>query len=244
MVPSATLDVAASKHPTPRGWYDLLDFPAAFQRPSSLTFSGKSSDWACSLLFITSFSSAHVPTFCRRCRLRSILHDIRDAGWLLRWLGGSTAPAALLAAAREPALALLPATGADRLHILAIDSTMHGQQGQHTQNHLLVPAIPRNAPASPIATRKKFPPPLGTLLCLPALLLTPNGLRIPYWLPFYTKQHCAIFGRKHYTQADLASAIRSTAFRWLRTAGGRRRRHRLRRPSRCVGPVHAGTGSG
>jgi hypothetical protein len=39
------------------------------------------------------------------------------------------------------------------------------------------------------------------------LLLTPNGLRIPYYLPFYTKAYCALFGRQHHTQADLAAQL-------------------------------------
>ncbi len=186
-------------------------------------FSGKSSDWACSLLFITSFL---LPT-CRRsvaAAARSILHDIRDAGWLLRWLGGSTAPAALLAAAQNQ---LLHAARdrADRLHILAIDSTMHGQQGQHTQNTYSC----RNTQKRPSKSdrhQKKFHRRSEHCFVF-ALLLTPNGLRIPYWLPFYTKQHCAIFGRKHYTQADLAAQL-IDCLPLAAHAGGRRRRHRLR----------------
>ncbi len=92
----------------------------------------KSSDLSCCLLFITPFI---LPT-CRRsvaAAARSVLDDVRNAGWLLRWLGGSSAPAALLAAAQHQLL-LAARDHADRLHVLAIDSTMHGQQGQKTQN--------------------------------------------------------------------------------------------------------------
>jgi len=40
-----------------------------------------------------------------------------------------------------------------------------------------------------------------------ALLLTPNGLRLPYYLPFYTQEHCQLFGYRHQTQADLAARL-------------------------------------
>jgi len=163
----------------------------------------KTSDWACCLLFITPFL---LPT-CRRsvaAAARSILNDVRDAGWLLRWLGGSPAPAALLAAAQ---VQLLHAARdhADRLHLLVIDSTMHGQQGQKTQNTYSC----RNTQKRPTKSgrhQKKFHRRSEHCFVF-ALLLTPNGLRIPYWVPFYTKEHCALFGRKHYTQADLAAQL-------------------------------------
>jgi hypothetical protein len=166
-------------------------------------FSGKSTDWACCLLFITPFL---LPT-CRRsvaAAARSILHDVRDAGWLLRWLGGSSAPAALLAAAQNQLLSAAR-DQADRLHLLVIDSTMHGQQGQNTQNTYSC----RNTKQRPTKSdrhQKKFHRRSEHCFVF-ALLLTPNGLRIPYWLPFYTKQHCAVFGRDHYTQADLAAQL-------------------------------------
>ena len=40
-----------------------------------------------------------------------------------------------------------------------------------------------------------------------ALLLCPDGTRVPCWLPFYTKEYCQIRGRKHNTQADLAARL-------------------------------------
>src|ERR1700722_4001859 len=160
------------------------------------SFVCKSSDLSCCLLFITPFL---LPT-CRRsvaAAARSVLDDVRDAGWLLRWLGGSSAPAALLAAAQHQ---LLHAARdhADRLHVLAIDSTMHGQQGQKTQNTYACRNTKKRPKKSDQRSEHYF---------LSALLLTPNGLRIPYWLPFYTKKHCDVFGRKHATQADLAAQL-------------------------------------
>jgi hypothetical protein len=166
-------------------------------------FEGKSSDWACSLLLIVPFL---LPT-CRRsvaAAARSILHEVRDAGWLLRWLGGSSAPAAVLAAAQNQ---LLQAARdqTHRLHVLVIDSTMHGQQGQHTQNTYSC----RNTQKRPRKSdrhQKKFHRRREHCFVF-ALLLTPQGLRIPYWLPFYTQPYCALVGREHYTQADLAAQL-------------------------------------
>src|SRR5262245_16700435 len=92
----------------------------------------QASDRTCCLLLLCSFI---LPTARRSVAAasRAILADCRDASWLLCWLGASKAPAALLAAAQfqlETA-ARRPAQG---LHVLAIDSTQHGQQGQKTQN--------------------------------------------------------------------------------------------------------------
>src|SRR5262249_21934583 len=95
-------------------------------------FAGKATDLACCTLFLSTFllPAARRPA---AAAARAVLGDCRDAGGLLRWLGWSNAPAALLAAAQ---LQLRAAAGAapDRLHVLAIDSTQHGQQGQNTQN--------------------------------------------------------------------------------------------------------------
>jgi Transposase DDE domain len=163
----------------------------------------KNSDWACCLLFITPF----LLPLCRRsvaAAARSLLHDVRDAGWLLRWLGSSTAPAALLAAAQRQLLHVAR-DRADRLHLVAIDSTMHGQQGQHTQNTYACRNTQKR-PRKSDRSQKKFHRRSEHCFVF-AVLLTPQGLRIPYWLPFYTQQHCALFGRQHYTQADLAGQV-------------------------------------
>src|SRR6266403_2153940 len=179
----------------------------ATSRPRFKTFLGnfvcKSTDWSCCLLFLAPFL---LPA-CRRsvaAAARSILDDVRNAGWLLRWLGSSSAPAALLAAAQQQ-LVQAACDHANRLHLLVIDSTMHGQQGQHTQNTYSC----RNTTKRPTKSdrhQKKFHRRSEHCFVF-ALLLTPNGLRIPYGLPFYTKQHGTMFGRQHSTQADLAAQL-------------------------------------
>jgi hypothetical protein len=166
-------------------------------------FSCKTTDWACCVLFITPFL---LPA-CRRsvaAAARSVLTDIRDAGWMLRWLGSSSAPEAMLAAAQVQLLNLAH-DSANRLHILILDSTFHGQQGKNTQNTIATGNTKKRATKSN-RHQKKTHRHSGHCFVF-ALLLTPNGLRIPYWLPFFTKPHCEIFGRKHVSQASLAAQL-------------------------------------
>jgi Transposase DDE domain len=166
-------------------------------------FSAKASDQACCLLLITSFL---LPVARRSvaAAAHAILSDCRHAGWLLRWLGGSTAPQAMLHAAQQQ---LQDAAHDDtkRLHVLAIDSTCHSQQGQHTQNTFST-GNTKKRPVKSDRKQKKYHR-KGSHCFVFALLLTPNGLRIPYYLPFYTQGYCQIFGRQHQTQADLAAKL-------------------------------------
>src|SRR5438105_9459859 len=94
--------------------------------------SGKASDLSCCLLLL---SSALLPAGRRSVAAAAgaVLSDAREASWLLRWLGGSAAPAALRAAAQVQ-LQAAAREAAGRLHVLALDSTCHSQQGQHTCN--------------------------------------------------------------------------------------------------------------
>jgi hypothetical protein len=39
------------------------------------------------------------------------------------------------------------------------------------------------------------------------LLLTPSGMRLPVWLPYYTKEYCAAYGRQYRTQPQLAARL-------------------------------------
>jgi hypothetical protein len=163
----------------------------------------KASDLGCASLLLCTFL---LPAARRSVATaaRAVLQDARDAGWLLRWLGCSNAPHALLAAAQ---LRLLDqARGRrDRLHVLILDSTQHGQQGQHTPNTYST-GNTKPRPKKSDRHQKKHHRRGGHLFVF-ALLLTPDGLRIPYWLPFYTKKHGALFGLRHRTQADLAAQL-------------------------------------
>jgi len=39
------------------------------------------------------------------------------------------------------------------------------------------------------------------------LLLTPHGVRLPVWLPYYTKEYCAEYGRQYRTQPQIAALL-------------------------------------
>jgi hypothetical protein len=166
-------------------------------------FSCKASDLSCCLLLLSSF----VLPLLRRsvaAASRSVLSDVREASWLLRWLGGSKAPAALRAAAQAQ-LQAAAAQAAGRLHVLAIDSTCHSQQGQQTGNTFST-GNTQKRPTRSNRQQKKVHRKSSHCFVF-ALLLTPNGLRIPYYLPFYTQEYCLRLGWQHRSQADLAAQL-------------------------------------
>ena len=148
--------------------------------------------------------------FCRRsvtAAARSILNDFRHPAWLLRWLGGSKAPEVLLAAAQHQLQAAARCT-AGNLHVLVVDSTMHTQQGKLTENTYSTGNTKKRSAKS---TRRQKQHHRRFEHCFVfALLLTPNGLRIPYWLPYYTQAHCRLFDWKHQSQATLAAQLIDT----------------------------------
>jgi hypothetical protein len=89
--------------------------------------------------------------------------------------------------------------------VLVIDSTQHGQQGQHTENTFSRGNTKRRPKKS---SRKQKQAHRRSCHCFVfALLLTPSGIRIPYWLPFYTEEFCKALGRQHLSQASLAAQL-------------------------------------
>jgi hypothetical protein len=163
----------------------------------------KATDVTCCSLFLCAFI---LPAARRSvaAAARAVLCDARHAGWLLSWLGTSNAPAALLAAAQhqlETAARFRPR----RLHVLIVDSTQHGQQGQDTEN-TFARGNTRPRPKQSDRQQKQVHR-RGCHCFVFALLLTPDGVRIPYWLPYYTEGFCARFGRQHLSQASLAAQL-------------------------------------
>jgi hypothetical protein len=161
----------------------------------------KGADLANALLFLTAFL---LPAARRSvtAAAHAVLSDYRHAGWLLRWLGGSRAPAALLAAAQGRLVAAARPGG---LHLILLDSTLHGQQGRHAQNTFAC-GNSRPRPKQSGRHQRRVHRRSGHCFVF-ALLLTPCGLRVPYWLPYYTREFCALFGRRHHSQASLAAQL-------------------------------------
>jgi hypothetical protein len=158
--------------------------------------------------FVTCFI---LPDLAKRSVLaasRALRCELRDAGNLLRFLAGSRSPSALLAAAQMRLLEQAHArarAGRARLHLLLIDSTQHTRHGEQPENAFSRGNTRPRAKRSPRKQKKQHKKACHTFVF--ALLLCPCGLRIPYWLPFHTKQYCASRGWRHKTQADLAAQL-------------------------------------
>lgn len=148
-----------------------------------------------------------LPTVARRsvrAAGRAVRSELRDAGNLLRFLGGSRSPAVLLAAAQQRLLDEAAARDR-RLHLLLLDSTQHAHQSPHSENSYSC----RNTTRRPARSgrKQKQTSPRSCHCFVFALLLCPDGTRIPYWLPFYTAEYCKLRGWRHRTQADLAAQL-------------------------------------
>src|SRR5262245_3918339 len=168
--------------------------------PGFKSFLGKAASDCADFSHVIAFVACILlPSVARRsvkAASRSIRSDLRDGGNLLRFLTGSRSPSALLACAQQR---LLDDTRRrrDRLHLLVLDSTQHGQEGLLTENT----SSGRNTTRRPSGSgRKQKKTAKRSCHCFVfALLLCPDGTRIPYWLPFYTKEYCQIRSWKHRT---------------------------------------------
>jgi hypothetical protein len=110
----------------------------------------------------------------------------------------------LLAAAQHQLLAA--AHHARKLrYVIAIDSTCHSLQGKRTCNTFATRNTKKRPAKSTRKQKKTNPKSNHCFVC--ALVLTPCGLRIPYFLPFYTKEYCQVREWRHFTQADLAAQL-------------------------------------
>jgi Transposase DDE domain len=175
--------------------------------PGFKTFLGRKAsscaDFSCCLLLVTGFL---LPAARRsvKAAARSIRDDFRHPGRLLHFLLGSNSPACLLAAAQSRLLDQARQR-TDRLHLLLIDSTQHTQHGDRAENTFSRGNTKQRPKQSARKQKKVHKKSCHTFVF--ALLLCPCGLRVPYWLPFHTKEYCQIRGWKHQTQADLAARL-------------------------------------
>jgi hypothetical protein len=161
------------------------------------------SDFTCCVLLVTGFL---LPAAKRsvKAAARSIRDDSRDPGRLLHFLLGSNSPACLLAAAQHR-LSHDARERSDRLHLLLIDSTQHTQHGTGAENTFSRGNSKQRPKQTERKQKKVHKKSCHTFVF--ALLLCPCGLRIPYWLPFYTQEYCKTRGWRHQTQADLAARL-------------------------------------
>lgn len=199
--PSNTLDGSKTTH-------QEATMIFATSLPGFKSFLGKSVDGCVDFGHVVAFVGCILlPTVARRSVFaagRAIRSDLRNAANLLRFLGGSKSPAALLVAAQQ--CLLDEASVRDpRLHLLLLDSTSMSHQGEQSENTYSC-GNTKSRPKK--SSRKQKPTHRRCCHCFVfALLLCPDGTRIPYFLPFYTEEYCKIRNWCHKTQADLAAQL-------------------------------------
>jgi hypothetical protein len=175
--------------------------------PGFKSFLGQAADRAADFGHVVAFVACFILPAARRsvkAAARSVRSEFRDAGNLLRFLGGSRSPSVLLAAA-QTRLLRDRREGAGRLHLLILDSTQHTQHGAEPENSFSRGNTKRRPKQS--ARKQKKHHRKGCHTFVFALLLCPCGLRVPYWLPFFTKEYCRLRGWRRQTQADLAAQL-------------------------------------
>ena len=100
--------------------------------PGFKAFLGQAADGCPDFGHVVAFVATILPPTAARRSVhaagRAVRSELRDAGNLLRFLGGSRSPAVLLAAARQ-ALLEQARQRDKRLHLLVLDSTQHGHTG-------------------------------------------------------------------------------------------------------------------
>jgi DDE family transposase len=111
----------------------------------------------------------------------------------------------LLACARAATLLLERQFNAQGTWSFVVDATKRHTQARHPENAYSCRNKKRRPNKSNRKQLKHQPRRCHSFIC--GLLLTPGGLRLPYWLPYYTKEFCAELGREHKTEADLAAQL-------------------------------------
>lgn len=91
-------------------------------------------------------------------------------------------------------------------YLLLLDSTLVATAGQRIENTFSTGNSERRPAKNRRYTKYKYQ--RKSCHCFVfALLLTPDGLRVPMWLPYYTKSHAKAHKIKHRTQAQLAAQL-------------------------------------
>jgi Transposase DDE domain len=129
--------------------------------------------------------------------------DVRNVGNLARFLCGQCPNLALLHACQSQ---LLDSPCARRgTWIFAVDSTFIGQQGLSTQNTFSRGNTQQRAKKSNRKQNKHHRRSCHGFVF--GLLLRPDGVRIPFWLPYYTKDYCEMRHLPYLTQTQLAAQL-------------------------------------
>jgi hypothetical protein len=129
--------------------------------------------------------------------------DLRVLGTLTRFLAQRCPSLGVLAAAQQSLLAV--PCRRDGLWFFLVDSTFNGQQGQRPQNTF---SRGNTQARKRKSNRKQYKHHRRSCHGFVfGVLLRPDGVRIPYWLPYYTRDYCQLLRVPYLTQTQLAAEL-------------------------------------
>lgn len=93
--------------------------------------------------------------------------------------------------------------------LFVLDQTYCGHQSSRLENSYSTAHRGRRQKHKPKNKRKKHKQQQQSYChCfVMGLLLTPSGVRLPVWLPYYTKDYCVEYGRQYRTQPQIAAQL-------------------------------------
>ena len=129
----------------------------------------------------------------------------RHVATLTRFLAQLRLSPDLLACARAATAALERPPRPGDVWVFAVDATNRNSQTRHTENTFSCGnrnRRPRQSARKQLTYHRRA---AHSFVC--GLLLTPGGLRLPYWLPYYTRDYCRLLDRPYRTHAELAAQL-------------------------------------
>jgi hypothetical protein len=161
-------------------------------------------DWAFD--HVLAFTSTFLLHIGQMSVAQTARFDRRHISTLTRFLAEIGLSPDLLACARAATLVLERQRNSPQgTWFFLVDATKRHTQARHPENAYSCGNKKRRPKKSNRKQLKHQPRQCHSFIC--GLLLTPGGLRLPYWLPYYTKEFCAALGREHKTEADLAAQL-------------------------------------
>ncbi len=91
-------------------------------------------------------------------------------------------------------------------YVFIVDQTLHGQQGQLTENTYSTGNRQRR-PRKGVRYSSYEVARKSCHCFVMGLLITPSGFRIPFFKPFYTKDYCRKYNRTFRTQTELGAEL-------------------------------------
>jgi hypothetical protein len=132
-----------------------------------------------------------------------IRSETREVGNLARFLA-QTAPSLEVLVFAQQSLRQMPCRQ-EGVWLFLIDSTFIGHQGAHAQNTFSCGNHTKRPRKSQRRQKKYHKRSCHGFVF--GLLLRPDGVRVPCWLPYHTRDYCKLLGLPYLTQAQLAAQL-------------------------------------